>query len=112
MGTLFKTTLLGPCATTLSTTWSTSASSLKDGPTRENAILSSILLSTTSSMTCASDKSFSMSISQQYIKSLSEEQLVKLSEGIEAKEKNFVVETNKKDGNVVVKVKTDNCKRI
>jgi len=112
MGTLFKTSMLGPCATILSTTWSISASSLKEGPTKENAILSSILSSTTSSMTCVSDESITTNIAKQYIESLSEAQLVELSERIEAKEKNFVVETNTKDGNVVVKVKTDNCKRI
>ena len=54
----------------------------------------------------------SSDIMEQYIESLSEEQLAELSEKIEVKEKNFVVETNTNDRDVVVKVKSNSGKRV
>lgn len=112
MGTLFKIPTLGACTTSLSSIWTTSASSLRDGPTKENAISSLALSTTTASMTSFSDIGAASNISQQYIESLSEEQLVELSKKIEAKEKKFVVETDTNDKDIVVKVKTNSSKRV
>ena len=112
MGTLFKIPTLGACTTSLSSAWTTSACTLDEEPTLECAISSIALSTTTASMTSFSDKSVTINISQHYIESLSEEQLAELSEKIEAKEKNFVVETNANNKDVVVKVKTKDSKKI
>lgn len=104
--------MFGACTTSLSTTWTTSASTLGEESTQECAISSLALSTTTASMTSFSDKSVTINISQHYIESLSEEQLAELSEKIEVKEKNFVVETNTNDRDVVVKVKSNSGKRV
>ena len=54
----------------------------------------------------------SSDIMEKYVESLSEEQLAELSEKLEAKEKNFVVETNANNKDIVVKVKTNSSKRV
>ena len=112
MGTLFKIPTLGACTTSLSSVWTTSASTLDEEPTLDCAVSSLSLSTTTASITSSSDKSVTINISQHYIESLSEEQLAELSEKIEAKEKKFVVETNANNKDVVVKVKTNSSKRV
>lgn len=110
MGTLIKLPVFGACTSSLSTMWTTSASTTNADETVENALSSTVLSATTSSMTCGPDKNVTINMAQQYIESLSEEQLVELSEKIEAKEQNFVMETSLNDDDIVVKVKTPNKK--
>lgn len=112
MGTLFNLPVFGAWSSSLSTMWTTSSSTVKDGPTKENAILSSVLSTTTSSLACESSKGITNEIAQQYIDSLSEEKLAELSEKIVEKEHNFTIETNSKDNDIVVKVKTNRSKEI
>ncbi len=58
------------------------------------------------------EKLKSSDIAKCYVDSLSENQLAELSERIEAKEKNFIMETEINDRDVVAKVKTNGNKRI
>lgn len=100
MGTLFKIPTLGACTTSLSSVWTTSASTLDEEPTLDCAISSLSLSTTTASITSSSDKSVTINISQHYIESLSEEQLSQL--------KSLVDQTlnNRREDSAPIKQKT------
>lgn len=108
MGILANLSVLGVWTTALSTTWTTSASTLKDGPTKENAI-SSILLSTTiASMNSCSDKTITSEIARNYIESLTKKEIVSALEMIDEKENEFIVSREPRDNDINVKVKKNN----